>query len=218
MKRILYSLLVLIVLSCSLRAQEYRAGVSVESHILPCLKGEAQFELRSIFYPGYYLNRTFQVELSYEFSQSWNLGAAYSYSYISKDDEFDNVNGDETSDRNKYMVNLEFNPKRYVNDLKISNRIRYQYSTVNGDQSKQYLRNKFTVDYKITSRMNPYMSIEPYYQLEKNKFNIVRFYLGNELPVWKSKIDIYYIAEVHLVPEQVNADYILGLMIELDWK
>jgi len=200
-------------------AQEYRASVSAEFDILPRLQGEVEIELRKIFYPRSYFNRTFQGELSYEINSLWSIGAMYNFAIVDEDREFEDEDDGETGDRNKWVVDLTFQPRRFESDLRLSNRFRYQYTIVDDDDPKLYLRNKLTLDYKITGKMNPYIAVEPYLRFDSNKIKIIRIYLGNEMPFFSTKIDLYYIVEISPDRESTTtSQYIVGVAFELDFK
>jgi len=66
--------------------------------------------------------------------------------------------------------------------------------------------------------MNVYFAIEPYYRLYRGNVNNVRFYLGNEMPLPGTKIDLFYIAEIRLRPDNTTTQYIIGIKVELDFK
>jgi hypothetical protein len=217
MKKVIFILLILLINIQFIAAQEYRGGLSADIKINGRLKADVDLETRRIFFPGTYINRTAQIGLGYQLKPNLSAKVLYSYAYITRNSEFDKITGDETSDRNRYMFDIQYSPKRFSNDLKLSNRLRYQYTVVRNNKPKQYLRNKFTVDYKITAKMNPYVAIEPYYQIDNNEFRLVRLYIGNEVPVWKTKLDLYYITEFNFLPEHLTTQYTLGLMFEFDW-
>jgi hypothetical protein len=202
-------------------AQEYRGGVSADIGITSRLDAEAEVELRRIFYPEYYLNRTFQGGISYNLSRTLNASLSYTFSLIDKDKDFpDPEEEDETSEKRKISFDLQFQPRRFTNDLRISNRFRYQHTILeNEDEPHQYLRNKITLDYKISGKMNPYIAVEPYFQLSENELSVIRFYLGNEVGFIGTKIDLYYIAEIRQGEESPIAQYIIGVTLKLDfWK
>lgn len=201
----------------NMNAQEYRGGVSAEFRILKRLEAEAEIELRKIFIPESYFNRTFQGSLGYEITNRWSIGATYSYAVITEKHNYDHNISEEALDRNKLAVDLDYQSKRFGNDLRLSNRFRYQIST-GDDDDRQYFRNRVMVDYKISSAMNPYLAFEPYYRFDKERVSIVRIYIGNEMPLFNSKIDLYYIAEIHQDPQYTTAQYIIGLTVELDFK
>jgi len=217
MKRLI-ALLTFLIIWKSISAQEFRGGVSADFTLLPRLSTELEVEIRKAFYPENYFNRTFQGELSYDVLDSWSVGVLYGFSIIKHNREFSDEAGEESRDRNKFAFNVEFKPKRFNNDLRLSNRFRYQYAIVDDDEPKQYFRNKITLDYKISDKMNPYVAIEPYYRLSSNRISVIRIYLGNEMPVFKIGMELYYITEIKLREEYATTQYIVGLKIKLDYK
>jgi|WetSurMetagenome_2_1015567.scaffolds.fasta_scaffold08682_2 hypothetical protein len=216
-QNLLYALLILAATPV-LKGQEYRGSVAADFNILSRLEGEAEIELRKAWIPESFFNRTFQCQIDYALTKRWTVGMMYSYSKITEKAEYTIDEGDENLDRNRFGINLTYQAKRFDNDLRLSSRLRYQYSMVDDAKPRQYLRNKITLDYRITRIMNPYVAIEPYYRLETNKINIFRVYLGNEMPFFNTRLEIYYIAEIRLKIDYTTARYIVGMAFKLDYR
>jgi hypothetical protein len=217
MKRFTLAIISLFILMLA-TAQEYRGAVSAEFSLLPNLDAEAEVELRKVFYPGSYFNRTFQGKLSYDISSALKTALSYSYSLIDKDEEFSDEAEGESSERHKVSVDFEFETGRYDNDLKFSNRMRLQMAALDENKPKAYFRNKFSMDYRVSKKMNPYIAVEPYFNIRKGEIKVIRCYLGNELTLFNSNIDIYYIAEIRPVENYTTAQYIIGISVKLDYR
>lgn len=199
-------------------AQEYRGALSADFSLLPNLDAEAEIELRKVFYPGSYFNRTFQGKISYSWSPSWQTGLSYSYAIIDKDEEFSDDAEGESAEKHKISLDIGYETKRMDNDLKFSNRFRIQMSTLDDKKPKPYIRDRFMVDYRITKKFKPYIGVEPYFHLRQQKFKVVRFYLGSDVTLFGTDVDIYYIAEVKPVKYNSSATYILGIAVKLDYR
>ena len=216
-----YGIIVLLFAFCTLHGQEYRAGVSLNYHLFPKLVVEGESELRTHFKTEPYFNTTFSAHFRYSFFDPLYLGIFYSYS-IRSDVLTTKDYNDEIDDKYKFGFDIAYKSTRFNNDLRFNNRLRYQY-TICENKSKQYIKNKLTLDYKITNKMNPYIAIEPYYSILYNEVNVIRFYIGNEMPLFISKLEFYYIAEIHFREEYFykkykSTQYIVGVSYKLKLK
>jgi hypothetical protein len=211
------TLLFLLPLYVPISAQEFRVGASAVIKLYPKLNAELELETRKIFHPESYHSQVIQGELNYSITSVWNTGVMFGHSFVSEHSESGEEEENETSERNKIALDLVYQPKRFRNDLRLTNRFRYQWATADDSKPKQYLRNRVTLDYRMTKKMNPSIAIEPYYSFRKNKINIVRLYLGNEMPVIGTTVKLYYIAEVHLKVEGFFIQYVVGATLKLDF-
>lgn len=212
-------LLLAFVIVESLYSQEFRGGVSADFSILPQIEGELEMELRGGWVPEAYYSRMAQLQVDYILSKRWSAGMLYSYSNITESGEHALDETNENQEKSRYAINVNYQAKRFNNDIRISNRLRYQYASVHDKKPKQYIRNKFTVDYRMTKAMNPYISIEPYISLTEHEVHTVRVYLGTEMPVLNTKLDVYYISEItHKDEDYLNIQYMIGVTVKLDFR
>ncbi len=203
----------------SLYSQEFRGGVSADFSILPKIEGEIELEMRGGWVPESYFTRMAQFQVDYVFSKRWSAGLLYSYSSITESGEHALDEANENKEKNRFAINVNYQTKRLDNDFRIGNRLRYQYASVHDKSPKQYIRNKVTVDYRMTKAMNPYISVEPYISISDHEVHTIRVYLGTEMPVFKSKIDVYYISEItHKDEDYLNMQYMIGLTLKLDFR
>jgi hypothetical protein len=211
-------ILMLALLLCQLaRAQEYRLGVEYGLNLLPKLEVGAEAEIHKSFMPESYFVKRIQGKLNYDLTPTLSIGTSYTFSlFTEKGEDDEDEDGTETEEKSKWAADLTFQPKRFSNDVRLTNRLRYEYASSHEEEPKQYIRDKVTLDCKITKCMNPYFAFEPYYQTDRNKIRFVRFYIGNEMPVFKTKIDFYYLTELEIKPENKNIQYILGIMVSID--
>jgi hypothetical protein len=214
----LFCLLFLMLSFQLIMAQEYRGGVSTEVEITRNLNAEIGFEARKVFNPESYFNKTFQGKVEYSFADLWRVATSYSYSFITEQEDDGEETGEETSDKSKITADLIFQPRRFNNDLKLVNRFRYHYSTVDDSRAKEYLKNKLTLDYRIHKNMNTYVAVEPFYHLQSRRISHLRIYLGTEMPVLRTKMEIYYIAEVKFKEESFRTFYIVGASFKINYK
>jgi hypothetical protein len=213
--RQLLLMLMALVISVFARAQEFRVGVSAETGIVNRLSGELEIEARKVFSPEPYFSSVFQGKIKYAVNRRLDVAASYSYTY--KKNQFTDYTlaGDESSDRDKVTADLVYQPKRFSNNVRLTNRFRYQYAVTDDKKPKEYFRNRMMLDYRLNQKMNPYVAIEPYFHLRNTRINIIRFYLGNEVPVWKTEMELFYIAEVHIKKGNSFAQYMIGATFKI---
>jgi hypothetical protein len=220
MKRLLSVILLCSAFLIAANAQEYRVGLSTDLKITSRLKAEGEAELRWMNHPEPYFNRTFQLGVKYAITGNLNADVVYSASFIDKIDRLADADEEnETAEKRKISFDLQYQSKRLPNDLRFTHRLRFQQSVfLQEDEPHQYLRNKFTMDYKLTYKLNPYLSVEPYFLLNERRFKAMRVYIGNEIAIWKTKLDLYYIAEIRFRPGNTGAQYIVGATVELNFN
>jgi hypothetical protein len=199
-------------------AQEYRGGVGINIDLTKKLSTEIEFEMRKVFYPESHFNKTFQGKLEYSLTDFCGVAASYTYSSIKEQEDDYEEEGTETTDKSKFTADLNFQPGRFHNDLKITNRFRYQYAITDESESTKYLRNKVSLDYRINKTMSSYVAVEPYYQLKSQRINQLRIYIGTEMPVLGTKMEIYYITEVKFKEEFIRTFYIVGASFKINYK
>jgi predicted porin len=202
----------LCLLSYSASSQELRGAIAAQIDLSPRVSSEIELQARRISLPQTCFNRNVEVKLDYSLFKPLTLSGSYSFSYLSEQPEQLGESDDENSDKHKISADVEFKPERFDNDLRLSNRFRYQYTTIDNSKTREYLRNKLTLDYKISKKMNPYIAIEPYYNLNSSDIHLVRLYLGNEFSFKKSKLELYYIAEKREKNDQIDLQYIVGVV------
>ncbi len=218
MKTLRFIPIFLILLYQPAAAQEIRGGIALGYFLSPKVNMEIELQTRKISYPETCFNRNIEVKMDYSLAGLWRLSGSYGYSSLSIQSENLDENENENSDKHKFTGDLVFQPKRFDNDFKLTNRLRYQYSTVDNSRRREYLRNKITLDYKISKKMEPYIALEPYFNLLKQDFRYVRFYIGNELSFNNSKLEIYYITEARLKEENLGLQYIMGATYKFNYN
>lgn len=195
-----------------------RSSVSLGFDVTSKADAEIAFKTTRISIPDAFSKNTLKCGVDYALSKRWKLSASCHYSFLSRLPENMNESGEETSDKLKLAADLVYEPKRLDNDLKITSRLRFQHTLAEDKKPKDYLRNKTTLDYKISKAMKPYIALEPYFNLHSNRFSYLRFYIGNEMTLRKTKIDLYYIAEARLKQEHFGIQYIIGADFRFNYK
>ncbi|MBN2275758.1 MAG: DUF2490 domain-containing protein [Bacteroidales bacterium] len=201
----------------SAMAQEFRSSLALDYAIFSKMNAELEFKACQSFIPDKYSKKTIQGSLDYSLSKRWKLSASYAWSSVSKFTGNTEEIGEETLDRQRYTADLFYKPKRFDNELRLTNKFRYQYSVTENSKSKAYIRNKITLDYKFSKILEPYIALEPYYNIHAQRFSYLRLYIGNEMTVMKTKMEMYYIAEARLNEENFGVQYMLGIKLNIEY-
>ena len=185
------SMVLMIYLSTS--AQEMRFGVGYEKNILPKLEIDGKVQLRKRINQSKAYYSIVQAGLAYDISE--NITVSGSFRYSTAPGGFDEEINDDINEKMRYTANFILGTKRFNNDIKIRNRLRYQHSVVISDDDRDYIRNKLIIDYKLTKRMKPYVAVEPYLLLEEQRLRKLRFYLGSEFELFSNELELCFIVE-----------------------
>ena len=154
----------------------------------------------------------FQGEIGYDILDHVNLSATYRNTSTETINHF--AESDiEKNDKNRYTANIRYKTKRLANQIRFSHRLRYQYSQHDNKDDKEYIRYKLTIDHKLSKNAKPYVAIEPYYYLNKNKLKYFRLYLGNEFDFNRTNVDIFLITETEPENESFSLLYMLGVKL-----
>lgn len=197
----------------SLKAQELRIGgeVSLEVKSLEIGTGLEYRYLSPVDNRQVYL---WQSELEYGLRKWLDVGVGYRYATTAEYNSFWNEQLDYDA-KNRFTVDMQLKSARFDNGVKLKNRFRYQVSVKDNGKTKPYLRNKFTIDYKLTSLFRPFIEMEMYYNPRDKEIRSIRMYLGTSLEMGSNTIDIVAITEVDM-SEYVNVKYVLGLSYSFD--
>ena len=198
----------------NLHAQELRLGADYEKNIIPNLEISGEIEFRkSLNYENYYYP-VMQAGASYNFLKNASIGGSIRYSVTPEVEKRNKeVLYEEMDEKWRYTAEFKFKTERFKNDIRISNRLRYQYSSENAEKTRSYLRDRISVDYKLNKKMEPYIAVEPYLFLETGEIRKVRLYMGNELDFFNDKLDIYLIIEANV--EEFSTFHAIGLTYKL---
>ncbi|PLX18630.1 MAG: hypothetical protein C0599_11900 [Salinivirgaceae bacterium] len=163
---------------------------------------------------GYSDNQSYNSILSqfgveYELSKRFDLAASARYTNSKENDSFSESSID-YDNKSRLTFDLGYNAKRYDNQIKFKNRLRYQVNINEGGIQKSYFREKVTFDYKLSDLLSPYAAIEVYYHLQKQELSAYRIYLGSEIEMGKHKVDCFFINEISH-KNSFELFYILGI-------
>jgi len=200
--------------SLGIAAQELRIGVDYKRMLPAKLEFTSKVQLRNILIPQNTFYVILQVGLEYEIFETLSLAGTYRYSLIPTGKSENLL--ESLGEKQRYTAELEYKHPRFDNGIRLSYRLRYQHSAIHEGKSRDYLRSRLKVDYKLTKELRPYIALEPYYRLGKNEMNRIRLYLGSEINVVRTEIELSYIFEVKTHDDNGNwTSHMIGLFLKL---
>jgi predicted porin len=199
----------LIMLCLSTSAQELRFGINYDKKIIPKLEIDSKVQLRTIVNQENSFYSIAQLGMDYKISD--NISVAGSVRYSTAHSEIDEKINEEINEKLRYTADLKLSTERFDNGTKIKNRLRYQYSAVITGDDKNYVRNKLSIDYKLTRRMKPYVAVEPYLLLDNKKIRKLRFYLGSEFELKNNELEFCFIVEGKSRDKVISMYYKAGI-------
>ncbi|RLD70876.1 MAG: hypothetical protein DRJ29_05545 [Bacteroidetes bacterium] len=196
MKRIIriYLLLGITLTPCfRLLAQELRTGIDFDRMILPKVEFLSKLQLRKSFVgqnPFYIVT---QAGLEYKIIKQLSIAGSFRYSLEPLGISENSLSP--FSDKMRYTAETKVKSKRFDNGVRLRYRLRYQHSETQQGKSKDYLRNKLMLDYKLIKEMTPYAAAELYFRLGENELQKFRLYLGADFKLFKREAELSYILE-----------------------
>ncbi len=200
--------------SLGIAAQELRIGVDYNRTLPAKLEFTSKVQLRTILGPQHIYYMILQVGLEYEIFETLSLAGTYRYS-LAPTAKSENLLKS-LDDKRRYTAELKYKHPRFDNGIRLSYRLRYQHSATHEGKSKDYLRNRLKVDSKLTKELRPYIAFESYYRLGKNEMNRFRLYLGSEIKVARTEIELSYIFETKTHDDNGRWTFhMIGLFLKL---
>ena len=149
-----------------------------------------------------------QIFFSQKINKHFYLSLGYRFSNKSKVDD----------NYNKHYFYLETSINKKIKKIYLSYRLRFQdvyksiYRTDNWMFPETFLRNKFTLSYKLQKKIKLYISNEFYFQFNnKTEFNKYRVSLGTKYKINKTQsMSIFYRHQQSSSYTLLN-DYIVGI-------
>ena len=204
----------LLLTSLGIAAQELRIGVDYDRMLPAKFEFTSKVQLRNILIPQNTYYVILQVGLQYEIFENLSLAGTYRYSLIPTEKSENLL--ESLDDKRRYTVEVKYKWPRFDNGIRISYRLRYQHSATHEGKNKDYLRSRLKVDYKLTKELRPYIALEPYYRLGKNEMNRIRLYLGSEINVVRTEIELSYIFEFYTHDDNgAWTSHMIGLFLKL---
>ena len=207
MRYTLIYILILIVFFQNSYSQEVRLEAGIDYTIKKINIGlETELRKPSIMNNDYL--GSIQTEIEYEISKRFDF--EISYRFKTNIEEFYPENHLEYNNKHRLTFEIAYNLKRFDNDIKLKDAIRYQTNFSESGKIKNYLRNEFEVNYKLTNVFKPYIAPIVYYNIDENRFSEFRIKLGSEFEFGKNSIDIFYIIEIDIARIE-RTRYIVGI-------
>lgn len=150
----------------------------------------------------------FQAEVEYEICKQLDFEVGYRFK--TDIEEFYPESHIDYNSKHRFTFDLGYNAKRFDNDIKLKNTVRYQTNFSQNEKRKNYLRNEFELNYKLTNKFEPYIAPSIYYNLDKKHFSEFRIEIGSGFELGKNSIDVFYIIELDVLGVE-RTRYILGL-------
>ena len=196
MKRVIriYLLVGIILTPCfRLWAQELRTGIDFDRMILPKVEFLSKLQLRKTFVGQSAYYTITQAGLEYKIIKQISIAGSFRYSIgpleISENSLIPFY------DKMRYTAETKVKSKRFDNGVRLRYRLRYQHSKTQQGQSKDYLRNKLMLDYKLIKEMTPYAGAELYFRLGENELQRFRLSVGADIKLFKREAEVSYILE-----------------------
>ncbi len=202
--------------SIPLKAQVNDAGlwtsVKVETELVKKLNASILQEFRfsenitelGAFYTeaglDYKINKHFQVEVNYRFSQKRQVENYYSL-------------------RHRFSIDLKYSKKLKPFELKYRIRFQDQYADIgrskDGGVPEYYLRNKLSLQWDLKKAYTPYVSVELFSPLNYPRyyaFDNIRSIAGVEYAFTKHhKLDLYYMIHKEVNMSQPYTYFVVGI-------
>ena len=202
--------------SIPLKAQVNDAGlwtsVKVETELVKNLNASILQEFRfnenitelGAFYTeaglDYKINKHFQVEVNYRFSQKRQVENYYSL-------------------RHRFSIDLKYSKKLKPFELKYRIRFQDQYADIgrskDGGVPEYYLRNKLSLQWDLKKAYTPYVSVELFSPLNYPRFyafDNIRSTAGVEYAFTKRhKLDLYYMIHKEVNMSQPYTYFVVGI-------
>ncbi len=203
----------LLICSLGLSAQEFRIGAGYDRMLPAKMEFTSKLELRKTLIPKNTYYTILQVGLKHEILKNLSLGGTFRHS-LTPTGRSENLL-ESLDEKRRYTAELAYKYPRFDNGVRLSYRLRYQHSLTQKGHSKDYLRNRLKVDYKLIKDLQPYLAIEPYFRLEENEIRKCRLYLGSKINVRRMGMEVSYIFEVKSHDELVKTSHMIGFNFEL---
>lgn len=151
-----------------------------------------------------------ELSASYKIFKGFRAKLTYRFT---RENDYESRNYDLNS-----RIDLGLSYKHKINNLRISNRLKYQTESANhSDNNPTYLRNKFTTSYKIND-FAPFISYEFFYQFnDEHLINRTRLSIGSKYKLNKNNsIKVFYIFEDKFNTTRLKHSHIYGINYSID--
>ncbi len=151
-----------------------------------------------------------QFRVRYSINKFVGFGASYRFSVYPQ-----------SKNRSRIMLDGYFALKKKDFPLSLSYRLRFQHENkLNSTKRYTYWRNKFTLKYKMSKLVNPFVAYELFYRFNsRNEFRAYRLTAGLKWSLFKGfNMSTYYRYEKEMNVKAPVASHIFGLMFLYEMK
>lgn len=196
-----------------LDAQELRTGIDFDRMLLTKVEFQSKVQLRHSFDGQNAFSVITQAGLEYKIFKQLSIAGSFRYSLGS----FGRSENSLTSfqDKMRYTADTKVKSKRFDSGVRLRYRLRYQHSKTMQDNSRDYLRNKLVLEYKLIDEMIPYAAAELYYRLDDNELQRFRLYIGSDFKLFKREAELSYILEGEFEDEFFHSFHMIGFFFSI---
>ena len=209
------TLILILVFTCLVSqtyAQELWTGLTLRVKPVKRLTTEIEHQFR--FDNGITgLATTFtEFGVGYDITRRFGIKAAYRNSHKTGSERVDN-------DKERFSIETSYELGSDETRFVFSYRLRYQVARETANRENvdrdDYIRNRFSLDYNLTKKVQPYAATEIFYKLNQNKE--IRAYwltLGLKSRITKSiGLNTFYRVEMEQNVKYPKTNYIVGVML-----
>ncbi len=191
------------------RGQEIRLGINYSGQILPKAEVEGKLQVRRLDNQAGAYYTLVQAGVQYDLFKNISVSGSFRYS-LAPGNEFESLDLD-LHEKTRYTAEFRYKTKRFSNDVRLSNRLRYQHSAIQSNDQKEFIRNKIVADYKMTKAMKSYVAVEPYFLLDEFEISKCRLYVGSVFDVFDSAIEVCFIIEGKMDNKVISTNQMIGI-------
>ncbi|MFO7864074.1 MAG: DUF2490 domain-containing protein [Salinivirgaceae bacterium] len=207
-KLILMPLLLLAFMPKHINAQELR-GIAGIKYELGSVGFDTEFQTRRLSPTENKQSLLWSFGTEYALTDWLDVQAAYRYA-ASGQSGFYAESSIDYKNKDRVTFDAQLKSKRFDNELKLKNRLRYQINISNKGNVSHYIREKVSFEYKLTGLYRPFAEVEMYYDTDKEEVKALRLYLGSEFDMDKHVVSVTYIMEAD-VRSSIDLLYMLEL-------
>jgi hypothetical protein len=193
-------------------AQELWTGVTLRVKPLKRLTTEIEHQLRFDNGIQALATRFTEFGVGYDITKRFGLKAAYRTTHKTGSERVDN-------DKRRFSIETFYNFGSDETRFVFSYRLRYQVARETADRENvdrdDYIRNRFSLDYNLTKKVQPYTAAEIFYKLNQNK-EIRAYWLTLGLKSRINKrigLNTFYRIEMEQNVKYPKTNYIVGTML-----
>jgi hypothetical protein len=194
-------------------AQELR-GIAGIKYEIGSLGLDTEFQGRRISPTENKQSALWSLGAEYALTDWLDIQAAYRYAATGRSGFYAESSID-YKNKDRFTFDAQLKSKRFDNDAKLKNRLRYQINISDKGNVSHYIREKVSFEYKLSGFYRPFAEVEMYYDTDNKEIKALRLYLGSEFDMDKHVVSLTYIMEAD-VRTSIDFLYILELAYSFD--